>query len=56
LGYLYNTIGSLIVQKNASEGLLILIKTAQFGGKIRTLPFTYGTIAEAYEPIQASTR
>jgi hypothetical protein len=49
LGYLYNTIGSLNVQKNAAEGLPDLIKAAQFEGKLKKLPFTYGTIAEAYE-------
>jgi hypothetical protein len=49
LGYLYNAIGSLMVQKNASEGLPQLIKAAQFEGKLKKLPYTYGTIAEAYE-------
>ena len=49
LGYLYNSIGSLNVQKNAAEGLPDLIKAAQFEGKLKKLPFTYGTIAEAYE-------
>ena len=49
LGYLYNTIGSLAVQKNAADGLPDLIKAAQFEGKLKKLPFTYGTIAEAYE-------
>lgn len=49
LGYLYNAIGSLAVQKNASVGLPDLIKAAQFEGKLKKLPFTYGTIAEAYE-------
>ncbi|HET6891454.1 MAG TPA: hypothetical protein VFH31_10155, partial [Pyrinomonadaceae bacterium] len=49
LGYLYNTIGSLAVQKNAAEGLPDLIKAAQFEGKLKKLPYTYGTIAEAYE-------
>ncbi len=48
-GYLYNAIGSLNVQKNLAEALPTLIKAAQFEGKIKTLPFTYGTIAEAYE-------
>lgn len=49
LGYLYNTIGSIKVQKNAAEGLPDLIKAAQFEGKLKKLPYTYGTIAEAYE-------
>lgn len=49
LGYLYNAIGSLAVQKSAADGLPDLIKAAQFEGKLKKLPFTYGTIAEAYE-------
>lgn len=49
LGYLYNAIGSLTVQKDAAEGLTALIKAAQFEGKIKKGPFTYGTIAGAYE-------
>ena len=49
LGYLYNSIGSLNVQKNAADGLPDLIKAAQFEGKLKKLPYTYGTIAEAYE-------
>ncbi|MGH9905291.1 MAG: hypothetical protein ACRD8U_06850, partial [Pyrinomonadaceae bacterium] len=48
LGYLYNAIGSLNL-RNIAEALPILIKGAQFEGKIKTLPYTYGTIAEAYE-------
>ncbi len=49
LGYLYNAIGSLNVQNNPAETLPTLIKAAQFEGKIKTLPYTYGTIAAAYE-------
>lgn len=49
LGYLYNTIGSLTVQTDPNAGLANLIKAAQFEGKIKKLPFTYGTIAQAYE-------
>ncbi len=49
LGYLYNSIGSLNVQSNPADTLPTLIKAAQFEGKIKTLPYTYGTIAAAYE-------
>lgn len=49
LGYLYNALGSITVQKNPAEGLPLLIKAAQFEGKLKKLPYTYGTIAEAYE-------
>ncbi len=49
LGYLYNAIGLLTVQKNPSDALPSLIKAAQFEGKLKKLPFTYGTIAQAYE-------
>ena len=49
LGYLYNALGSITVQKNPAEGLPLLIKAAQYEGKLKKLPYTYGTIAEAYE-------
>jgi len=49
LAYLNNAIGLLTVQKNPSEGLPYLIKAAQFESKLKKLPFTYGTIAGAYE-------
>ncbi len=49
LAYLNNTIGLLTVQKNPSEGLPYLIKAAHFESKLKKLPFTYGTIAGAYE-------
>ena len=49
LAYLNNTIGLLTVQKNPSEGLPYLIKAANFESKLKKLPFTYGTIAGAYE-------
>jgi len=49
LAYLNNTIGMLTVQKNPSEGLPYLIKAAGYESKLKKLPFTYGTIAGAYE-------
>lgn len=49
LGYLYNALGSITVQKNPADGLPLLIKAAQYEGKLKKLPYTYGTIAEAYE-------
>jgi hypothetical protein len=49
LAYLNNTIGLLTVQKSPSEGLPYLIKAAGYESKLKKLPFTYGTIAGAYE-------
>ncbi|MCA1575415.1 MAG: hypothetical protein LC770_12945 [Acidobacteria bacterium] len=49
LAYLNNIIGQLTVQKNPSEALPYLIKVAQYESKLNKLPFTYATIAAAYE-------
>ena len=49
LAYLNNIIGQLTVQKNPTEALPYLIKVAQYESKLKKLPFTYGTIAGAYE-------
>ncbi len=49
LAYLNNIIGQLTVQKNPSDALPYLIKVAQYESKLNKLPFTYGTIAAAYE-------
>ena len=49
LAYLNNIIGQLTVQKNPSEALPNLIKVAQYESKLNKLPFTYATIAAAYE-------
>ena len=48
LGYLYNALASLTVQKDPSEALKSLIKAAQFEGKIKKLPTTFANIAGAY--------
>ncbi|MEP6919887.1 MAG: hypothetical protein ABI967_02095 [bacterium] len=48
LGYLYNTMGSLTLQKDINQGLPILIKAAQFDGSIKQFPSTYAIIAGAY--------
>ena len=48
LGYLYNAIGSLTLQKDINQGLPILIKAAQYEGGIKKLATTYSTIAGAY--------
>ena len=49
LAYLNNIIGQLTVQKTPSDALPYLIKVAQYESKLKKLPFTYGTIAGAYE-------
>ncbi|CAN5815498.1 hypothetical protein BH18ACI4_BH18ACI4_03670 [soil metagenome] len=49
LAYLNNIIGQLTVQKNPGEALQSLIKVAQYESKLKKLPFTYATIAAAYE-------
>ncbi|HYN24548.1 MAG TPA: hypothetical protein VES69_05835 [Pyrinomonadaceae bacterium] len=49
LAYLNNIIGQLTVQKNPSEALPYLLKVAQYESKLKKLPFTYATIAAAYE-------
>jgi hypothetical protein len=49
LAYLNNIIGQLTVQKSPSEALPYLMKVAQYESKLKKLPFTYGTIAGAYE-------
>lgn len=49
LAYLNNIIGQLTVQKNPSDALPYLIKVAQYESKLNKLPFTFGTIAAAYE-------
>jgi hypothetical protein len=49
LAYLNNIIGQLTVQKNPSEALPYLIKVATYESKLNKLPFTYGTLAAAYE-------
>jgi hypothetical protein len=49
LAYLNNIIGQLTVQKTPSEALPYLIKVAQYESKLKLLPFTFGTIAGAYE-------
>jgi hypothetical protein len=48
LGYLYNAVASLTVQKDPGEALKALIKAAQFEGKIKKLPTTFANIAGAY--------
>lgn len=49
LAYLNNIIGQLTVQKSPGEALPSLIKVAQYESKLKKLPFTYATIAAAYE-------
>lgn len=49
LSYLNNIVGQLTFQKNAAEALPYLIKVGQYEGKLKKLPFTYVTIAGAYE-------
>jgi hypothetical protein len=49
LAYLNNIIGQLTVQKNPTEALPYLIKVAKYESKLKKLPFTYATIAAAYE-------
>lgn len=48
LAYLNNIIGQLTLQKNPAEALPYLIKVAQHESKLKKLPFTYGSIAAAY--------
>ena len=49
LAYLNNIIGQMTVQRNPTEALPNLIKVAQYESKLKKLPFTYSTIAAAYE-------
>ncbi|HEV7684346.1 MAG TPA: hypothetical protein VGO68_19700 [Pyrinomonadaceae bacterium] len=49
LSYLNNTIGVLTVGANPSEALASLLKAAQFEGKLKKQPITYGIIADAYQ-------
>jgi tetratricopeptide (TPR) repeat protein len=49
LSYLNNTVGVLTIQKNPSEALPYLIKAAQFDGKLKKQPITYGNIGDAYQ-------
>jgi len=49
LSYLNNTIGVLTIHKNPSEALPFLLKTAQFEGKLKKQPVTYGNIGDAYQ-------
>jgi hypothetical protein len=48
LAYLNNIIGQLTVQRSPTEALPHLIKVAQFESKLKKLPFTYASIAAAY--------
>ena len=49
LAYMNNTIGQLTFQKNPSEALPYLLRAAQFEGKLKKLPLTYGIIGDAYQ-------
>ena len=49
LAYMNNTIGQLTFQKNPSESLPYLLRAAQFEGKLKKLPLTYGIIGDAYQ-------
>jgi hypothetical protein len=49
LGYLNNTIGVLTLTKNPTEALPYLLKAAQFEGKLKKQPITYGFIGDAYQ-------
>lgn len=49
LAYLNNIIGQLTVQKDPAGALPYLIKVATYESKLKKLPFTYATIAAAYE-------
>ena len=49
LSYLNNTIGVLTLHRNASEALPFLLKAAQFEGKLKKQPVTYGNIGDAYQ-------
>jgi len=49
LSYLNSTIGQLTIQKNPSEALPYLLKAAQFEGKLKKQPVTYGFIGDAYQ-------
>jgi hypothetical protein len=48
LAYLNNIIGQLTVQKSPAEALPYLIKVAHYESKLKKLPFTYASIAAAY--------
>ena len=49
LSYLNNTIGVLTIHKSPSEALPFLLRTAQFEGKLKKQPVTYGNIGDAYQ-------
>ena len=49
LSYLNNTVGVLTIHKNPSEALPFLLKAAQFEGKLKKQPVTYGNIGDAYQ-------
>jgi len=49
LGYLNNTIGVLTVAKSPAEALPYLLRAAQFEGKLKKQPITYGYIGDAYQ-------
>jgi hypothetical protein len=49
LSYLNNTIGVLTLHRSASEALPFLLKAAQFEGKLKKQPVTYGNIGDAYQ-------
>lgn len=49
LSYLNNTIGVLTIHKSPAEALPFLLKAAQFEGKLKKQPVTYGNIGDAYQ-------